>query len=279
MSIRKFHSIIVSMGRMAKSCVMRLTADKIFFILTDQNTAVGPSVWAEIDQEAYFNQYNIDGVSKDQNEIYLEFVPDKLAKILNTLKTGQVRSMKMKLAKRHEVPCLCFDLELAGQGDVTRKCVHDFPVSALPRKVWSDYTAPATPQFDVSICLPEMKKLRHLMERYKTLGQTISIVATKQGRLSLKAESVEGVFSTHYPNMSVPVYRDDTLPWNKGDTGVLPDSASVKVEIRRFALFLSGDTTQPKRSILNIVDQELLHMFFLYDDLLVQFYLPATLKP
>ena len=232
-----------------------------------------------MDQECYFNQYNIEVVSKEQNEIYLEFVPDKLAKTLNTLKTGQVKSLKMKLAKRNDVPNLCFDLELSGQLQFTRKCVHDFPIAVLPRKNWGDFKEPNFPQFDVSICLPEMKKLRHLLERYKTLGQAVTISATKQGRLSLKVESDEGTFSTHYPDMKVPVYRDDTLPWRKGDSAVLPDSAGVKVEIRRFGLFLSGDSLQQaKRSIVNIVDRELLHMFFLYDDLLLQFYLPATSK-
>ena len=58
------------MGKMAKLCVLRLTADKIFFILTDQSVFGGPAVvWAEIDQEIFFNEYNIEGVSSDQNEI------------------------------------------------------------------------------------------------------------------------------------------------------------------------------------------------------------------
>ena len=50
----------------------------MFFILTDQSVSGGPAVWAEIDQESFFNEYNIEGVSSDQNEIYLEFSPDKL---------------------------------------------------------------------------------------------------------------------------------------------------------------------------------------------------------
>ena len=239
----------------------------------------GPSVWAEMEQESYFNEYNIEGVSPEQNEIYLEFVPDKLAKTLSSLRTGQTRSVKMKLTKKNDTPCLTFDVELAGAAINTRTCVHDFPVIVLPRKVWADFKEPSLPQFDISICLPELKKLRHLLERYKSLGQAVTVSANKSGRLSLKVESDEGTFSTHYPDLRVPVYRDDTLPWQRGDSAALPDSAAVRVDLRRLGLFLSGDQSPPKRAIANIVDSDTLHMFFLHEDLLVQYFLPATSKP
>jgi len=279
LAVKKFYSIMVSMGKMAKFCVLRLTADKLFFILTDQSAVGGPAVWAELEQETYFNEYNIEGVSQEQNEIYLEFVPDKLAKTLSSLKGGS-RSVKMKLTKKNDVPCLTFDIELSPHPQPlgTRTCIHDFPVQVLPRKVWSDYSEPSLPQFDISICLPELKKVKHLMERYKTLGQAVTVSANKQGKLSLKVESDEGVFSTHYPDMKVPVYRDDTLPWKKGETAMLLDSASVRVDLRRFSLFLSGEQSQPKRAIANIVDNEMLHLFFLYDDLLIQYFLATTSK-
>ena len=69
LAVKKFYSIVVTMGKMAKLCVLRLTADKMFFILTDQSVSGGPAVWAEMDQESFFNEYNIEGVSSDQNEI------------------------------------------------------------------------------------------------------------------------------------------------------------------------------------------------------------------
>jgi len=281
-AVKKFYNIIVSMGKMAKMCVLRLTADKIYFILTDQSaTTGGPSVWTEMDQESFFNEYNIEGVSQDQNEIYLEFVPDKLAKTLSALKTG-ARSVKMKLTKKNNVPCLTFDVEfdvhVSGHPVSTRTCVHDFPVTVLPRKVWSDFKEPAIPQFDISIGMPELRKVRHLLERYKTLGQAVTVMANKEGKLTMKVESDEGVFSTHYPDLKVPVYRDDTLPWQRGDSAMLPDSAGVRVDLRRFSLFLTGEQVQPKRAIVNIVEKEMLHMFFLHEDHLVQYFLPATSK-
>jgi len=275
--IKKFYSILVSMGKISKDCVMRLTSEKVYFILSDQAASGGPAVWCEIEQECYFNEYNIEGVSPDQNEIFLEFVPDKMAKTLTTLKTSNPRSVKMKLIKRSDVPCLTFELEM-GQPLRDRNCVHDFPVVVLPRRMWGDYKEPTMPQFDLSICLPELKKLRHLMERYRSLGQAVTITANKEGRLTLKVESDDGVFSTHYPNLKVPVYRDETLPWQMTDSQLMPDSASVRVDLKRFNIFLVGEQLQPRRVIANIVEREMLHMFFLHDDLIVQYFLPATCK-
>lgn len=275
LSIRKFYSVIVTMAKIAKTCVMRLTADKVYFILTDQNASGCPAVWCELEQESYFNEYNIEGVSQEQNEIFLEFIPDKVAKTLTVLKNGQIKSLKMKLTKKNNVPCLTFEVENE------RVAVHDVPVAVLPRKVWGEYKEPPMPPFDVSICLPELKKLRHLMERFKTLGQAVTITAGKQGKLSLKVESDEGVFSTHYPDLRVPVYRDDTLPWRRPDSQAVTDpdfSASVRVDLKRLGMFLAGEQLQPKRAIANIVENEVLHMFFVHDDLLIQYFLPATSK-
>jgi len=279
-SIRKFYSIISNMAKVAKTTVMRLTTEKVHFILTDQNASGAPSVWCEMEQESYFNEYNIEGVSKEQNEIFLEFIPDKIAKTLTVMKSGQVRSMKMKLTKKNNVPCLTFEVELPALIE-GRVAVHDIPVNVLPRKVWGEYKEPPMPPFDVSICLPDLKKLKHLMERFKTLGQAVTITAGKQGKLSLKVESDEGVFSTHYPDLRVPVFRDDTLPWRKPDSQAMMDpdfTASVRVDLKRLGMFLSGEQLQPKRAIANIVEGEVLHMFFVHDDLLVQYFLPTTSK-
>ena len=60
------------------------------------------------------------------------------------------------------------------------------------------------PEFDVSICLPDLKKLKHLTERYKALGQAVTITVSRRGALSFKVDGEEGVFSTHYPNQRVP---------------------------------------------------------------------------
>ena len=81
----------------------------MFFILTDQSVSGGPAVWAEIDQESFFNEYNIEGVSSDQNEIYREFSPDKLNSL--ALELGfwafgryETRAQQLNILKPLSVP-------------------------------------------------------------------------------------------------------------------------------------------------------------------------------
>ena len=250
---------------------------QVYFILSDQSASGGPAVWCELHQDCYFNEYNIEGVCEEQNEIYMEFVPDKMAKALSSLKTSSPRSVKIKLIRKNEVPCLMFEVDL-GQHLRDKNCIHDIPVNVLPRRLWTDYKQPTLPQFDISICLPEQKRLRHLMERYRTLSHAVTVTANKEGRLTLKVESDDGVFATHYPDLQVPEYRDDTLPWPRTDTRLLMDSASVKVDLKRFNIFLVGDQLQPKRVIANLVDREMLHLFSFYDDFVIQYFLPACCK-
>jgi len=176
------------------------------------------------------------------------------------------------------VPCLTFEVELPGNDPTTpRMCIHDIPVAVLGRNVFKDYQEPTMPPFDVSICLPDTRKLKHLMERFSKLGRAVTITASRQGSLSLKVESDEGDFCTRYPEVKVPVYRDDTLPWRRPDTQHDPlQEASVRIDLRRLSLFLAGESSQPKRAIANIVDREVLHMFFVHEDLIVQYFIPAT---
>ena len=62
-----------------------------------------------ISQDHFFSEYNMDGVSAEANEIYLELIPDNLLKSLKTAQSA--KSLKIKLTKKH-VPCLTLEVEL-----------------------------------------------------------------------------------------------------------------------------------------------------------------------
>jgi len=123
-AIKKFYTVLGTMARISKVCVLRLTGDHLYFILTDVSAGGSPSVWCEMRQESYFNEYNIEGVSKEHNEILMEIVPDKLSKTLVSLKsaTAPARSVKVKLTKK-TVPCLTFEVELPGNDQPPQGCV------------------------------------------------------------------------------------------------------------------------------------------------------------
>lgn len=176
LSIRKFYSVLGTMAKLSKRCVLRLTADKLFFILTENGSNGGgatsasgaPTVWCELDRSHFFSEYNMEGVTAREPEIYLELEPDRLARTLNALKAGagatSARSLKVKLTRKHDVPCLSFEIELAPSAtaalasfvhgnDTTaaagganpassRTCTHDVPVNLIPRRLWQDFAEP-----------------------------------------------------------------------------------------------------------------------------------------
>ena len=96
-AIRKFYDILNTMAKLSKVCVLRLTASRVYFIVTDLSTSGsnspmgGPCVWCEINHANFFQEYNLEGVTKEENEIYLELEPDKLAKNLTALKSSAAR--------------------------------------------------------------------------------------------------------------------------------------------------------------------------------------------
>lgn len=133
---------------MAKYCVLRLTTDELCFNVGDERV---PVLWAVLSQEHFFTEYIMNGVSEDENEIYLEFDTSMFARSLNSLKV-MAKSMKIKLSNKRQ-PCLTFEIDLSSLAIESRQCVHDVPVRLVPRKEWLEYKMPVIPEFDVSASL------------------------------------------------------------------------------------------------------------------------------
>lgn len=66
--------VFLTLARLSKLCTIRITKDFIYLIIVEENVTVGkPMVWGVLEQSHFFYEYNMAGVSEDQNEIYLEF--------------------------------------------------------------------------------------------------------------------------------------------------------------------------------------------------------------
>ena len=60
-------------------------------------------------QGHFFDEYAMEGVSEEANEIYLEMAPENLVKALKTAQSA--KWIKIKLAKKH-TPCLTVEVDL-----------------------------------------------------------------------------------------------------------------------------------------------------------------------
>jgi HUS1 checkpoint protein len=259
-------------------------------------------VWAEVQQSHFFTEYSMDGVTKDNPEIYLELEPDRLAKTLNALKSSNAaRSLKIKLTRKHDLPCLTFEIELASSAALlgatnanpnygaagNRVCTHDIPVSIIPRKLWRDFREPELPAFDVSVYLPpDLKQLKHLLERYKSLGSQFVVHANRNGHFKMALETDECNVVTHFKKLEIPRLDETnsrfmqqsftTADDDDGDDDS-DDFYSVRVELKRFSLFLASaaDQISPRKVIVNLVSGKMIHIFLVHDDVNVQYFIPA----
>lgn len=129
-------------------------------------------------QVNFFDEFQLEGVSADANEIFLEVAPENLSRALKTAQNA--KSVKIKLTKKN-CPCLTLAAELVrgkqtstpaentveqtlfilcvcvcvhvcqpSLSSVSRVVTHDIPVDVIPRRLWHDFREPQMPDFDVS---------------------------------------------------------------------------------------------------------------------------------
>ncbi|XP_063230793.1 checkpoint protein HUS1 isoform X2 [Bacillus rossius redtenbacheri] len=201
--MKQFANIIETLSKFTKLCVIRICEDKIYFIVLD-DSCIGdhPLIWCVLEQANFFRRHCVVGLNENNNEIFLEFEPDMMAKSLNFLKSSQVaESLTIKLTNKQS-PCLTFEVNLTST-TLGRMCVHDIPVTVVPHKQWRLFVQPEMPRFNVKIELPNLKLLRSVVERMKTLNTRVTIIASDNGELVFKVETMMADMATHFKNLSV----------------------------------------------------------------------------
>uniref|UniRef100_A0A803VEA1 HUS1 checkpoint clamp component n=1 Tax=Ficedula albicollis TaxID=59894 RepID=A0A803VEA1_FICAL len=147
--LNHFSRIINTIAKLAKTCILRLTVCKLYFILSDKVANGGASMWCELSQGNFFDEFQMEGVAAEHNEIYLELVPENLSRALKTAQNA--KAVKIKLTNKH-CPCLSVAVELPSLSSSSRIVTHDIPVGVIPRRMWNDFREPSVPDFDVSLC-------------------------------------------------------------------------------------------------------------------------------
>ncbi|KAG8572295.1 hypothetical protein GDO81_012006 [Engystomops pustulosus] len=270
--LNHFTRVVNTITKLTKSCTLRLTANNLYFILTDKVANGGVSMWCELCQANFFDEYQMEGVSAEQNEIYLELAPENLSRALKTAQNA--KAVKIKLTNRH-CPCLTVAVELPSLSSTSRIVTHDIPVSVIPRRLWNDFKEPTVPTFDVSIYLPTIKTMKSVVERMKNLSNLIVIEANRNGEINLKIETDLVSVSTHFKDLGNPPWVSDDASQSstqERDTDVMSEAT---VDIKKLLQFLAGQQVNPNKAICNIVHKRMVHFIFLHDDVSLQYFIPA----
>ncbi|XP_020784657.2 checkpoint protein HUS1 isoform X3 [Boleophthalmus pectinirostris] len=265
--LNHFTRVCNTISRLTKSCVLRLTPDHLFFILSEKVANGGVSMWCELAQVNFFDEYQMEGVTLDDNEICLEVAPENLARALKTVQNS--KALKVKLTKKH-CPCLTVAADLPSLSSVSRVVTHDVPVDIVPRKLWHEFKEPHMPDFDVSIYLPPLKTLKNVVDRMKNLSQFLVLEANMSGEMNLKIETDLVSVTTHFKDLGNPPWGDDV---SQRDREVM---AQVRLDVRRLQQFLTGQQVHPTKALCNLVHHRLVHLILLHEDVSLQYFIPTV---
>ncbi|XP_078147560.1 checkpoint protein HUS1 isoform X2 [Centroberyx gerrardi] len=178
--LNHFTRVVTTISKLTKTCVLRLTADNLFFVLSGKVANGGVSMWCELSQANFFDEYQMEGVSAEANEICLEVTPENLSRALKTVQNA--KAVKVKLTRKH-CPCLTVAAELPTLSSISRVVTHDLPVDVIPRRLWAEFKEPSMPDFDVSIYLPPLKTMKNVVDRMKNLSNFLVMMMTMDLRM------------------------------------------------------------------------------------------------
>ncbi|XP_053116241.1 checkpoint protein HUS1 [Hemicordylus capensis] len=268
--LNHFTRVINTIAKLAKTCTLRLTVDKLYFILSDKVANGGVSMWGELNQGNFFDEFQMEGVSAEINEIYLELAPENLSRALKTAQNA--KAVKIKLTNKH-CPCLTVAVDLPSLSSSSRVVTHDIPVVVIPRKLWSDFREPIVPDFDVSIYLPVLKTMKSVVERMKNLSNSIVIEANRNGEMNLKIETDLVSVTTHFKELGNPswVSEDDCQNSARDPENM----AAARIDIKKLLQLLAGQQVNPTKALCNIVNKRLVHFILLHEDVSLQYFIPA----
>ncbi|CAN2389676.1 Hus1-like protein, partial [Pristimantis euphronides] len=244
--VNHFTRVVNTITKLTKSCTLRIASNNIYFILTDKVANGGVSMWCELCQASFFDEYQMEGMTAEQNDIYLELAPENLSRALKTAQNS--KSVKIKLTNKH-CPCLTVAVELPSLSSTSRIVTHDIPVSVIPRKLWNDFKEPTVPDFDVSIYLPVIKSMKSVVERMKNLGNSIVIEANRNGEINLKIETDLVSVSTHFKDLGNPPWVSDESSQSNTQEKDPNIMSQARVDIKKLLQFFSGQQVNPNKAI------------------------------
>lgn len=255
-------------AKLAKICALRISPQTMNFILSDKVAGGGVSMWCELEQENFFSEFQMEGVSAENNAIYLELTSENLSRALKTAQNA--RALKVKLTNKH-FPCLTVSIELLSVSSSSRIVTHDIPVKVIPRKLWKDLQEPTVPDSDVSIYLPVLKTMKSIVEKMRNLSNHLIIEANLSGDLNLKIETELVCVTTHFKDLGNPPLASEDASQDRDPEQM----AEVRIDIRKLLQFLAGQQVNPTRAVCNIVSNKLVHFDLLHEDVSLQYFIPA----
>ncbi|KAM4883160.1 checkpoint protein HUS1B [Thomomys bottae] len=265
--IELFIQVSVTVGRLAKVCVLRVSADRLCFSPTGPLATGEAQLWCEVRRDI-FGQFHMQGVSEELEDIYLELKADLLSSAARS--AAKAILLKLQLTNKHG-PCLTLSVELVSVSGSLRKAVHDVPVRVLPRRWWAECPEPALRAADMSVCLPALKTLKSIVEKMAHMSDRVLVEANWNGRMNLSVETDTVCVESRFDNLENPSKSALDRPRDQDAQSMV----QVRVDSRKLLQFFEAQQIPPASVVCNILSNAL-HLVLVHENVSLQYLIPAT---
>lgn len=209
--------MLQALGQLGQSCVIHFQPDIVSFYMTAHFTQTGRA-FVELATKSIFDDYRIE--SKSNNEIPMIV---NIPNIARAIKSGmQADKIVMKLTKKSNRAFLTFDIT------ENVNIIQDVPVTLQPLKRMKEYYEPELPDPEVQIRMPDMKALKNVIDRMKSVSDILTIEATSSGELVFEVATDMVTIKTYYKGLSIKqVSQEDAS-----------HTASARMSIQKFSRLL-----------------------------------------
>uniref|UniRef100_A0A0C9RUG7 Checkpoint protein n=1 Tax=Amblyomma americanum TaxID=6943 RepID=A0A0C9RUG7_AMBAM len=252
--IQQLSRIVHTVSKLAKDVTMRITTDSVYFILNEDAVNGGGWLWADIPQDTLFQEYNMQGVSEEFNEIYLDVVADHIVKALKS--AAAAKSLKVKLTKK-QTPCLSFEIELPSLVPTSRTVVHDVPVSVIPRRLWNNFAQPEVEEGDIVAYMPSLKVMKNVVDKMKNLSSYATLTISSDHEMTASVQTDMVTVTTHFKGLLFPVSADSSVP--------PAGTYEARIDLRKLVPVLLAQQLNPRQVVCKIVHKKLCHVTFNHD--------------
>ncbi|KAI0090215.1 cell cycle checkpoint [Irpex rosettiformis] len=200
-SVDTFYKIIQAVEKLQKRCVIKFTETDLHIICANDVNEGGIQVWSQIKIPSLFNDLRIQ--SNANNQISMLLSPEALLSALRSAANPSTASTSnavlhqveavMRLAKKNDQAVLSFEINgLSRNAGRYVRVNHDVRIEIMKPQDVQRLSEPMCPEPDVHVLLPQLTKLRAVVERLRSLSDTVAIRANRSGRLefSVRTDSV-----------------------------------------------------------------------------------------
>lgn len=255
--------IVKSVDKIGKEGILLLTLTDVQFIVA-ADVVDGVQVWTTVPVQTLCDNYRVE--SMNNNEIALQLNLGHLERVLQSAGTAQ--PVAVRLTKRNRDPILTLSVE---QSHLNRVALtQEVPVVPLTAKQRARYIEPDLPDPQVAICMPSLRHVQTVVDRMKSLSDTIIIEANMAGELTLRIDADMVQVTTFYKNLEHPEFDGKTPPTR--DPSV---SARVRVDAKKLLKFLSSYRVHPINVVCCLVEGRAAVFHVGVDQLYMTYYLPV----